>query len=71
MKFSDKVLYLRKKKGLTQQELATLTRVSQGAIQGYETGRIVPHRNTLIQLAKVLNVSADDLIDDERSVEEK
>lgn len=71
MKFSDKVFYLRKKKGLTQQELATLTHVSQGAIQGYETGRIVPHLNTLIQLAKVLNVSANDLIDDERSVEEK
>lgn len=70
MKFSDKVLYLRKKKGLTQQELATLTRVSQGSIQGYETGRIVPHPNTMIQLAKVLNVSADDLIDDERNVTE-
>lgn len=65
----DKIKLLRKKKGLTQQELATLTRVSQGAIQGYETGRIVPHLNTLIQLAKVLNVSADDLIDDERSVD--
>lgn len=68
MKFSDKVLYLRKKKGLTQQELATLTHVTQGAIQGYETGRIVPHPNTLIQLSKALNVSTVDLIDKERTV---
>ena len=69
MKFSDKVLYLRKKRGLTQQELATLANVTQGAIQGYETGRIVPHPNTLIQLSKVLNVSPADLVNPEKAVD--
>lgn len=69
MKFSDKVYFLRMKKKLTQAELAKLANVSQGAIQGYETGRIVPMRNTQVQLAKVLNVKVDDLMDDNRSVE--
>ena len=68
MEFSDKVYYLRKKKQLTQTELAKLANVSQAAIQGYETGKFIPSTNTAIQLAKVLNVKLDDLLNCERSV---
>ena len=70
MKFSDKVYTLRKKKGLTQAELAKLTNVTQAAVQGYETGRVRPSKNTQIQLAKALNIKVDDLMDDERSIAE-
>ena len=69
MKFSDKVRYLREKKGLTQAELATLTNVSQVAVNAYESGRSRPLKNTAIQLAKVLNVKTDDLMNDEKAVE--
>ena len=68
MKFSDKVYYLRKKKGLTQAELAKLSNVTQAAVQGYETGRVRPFRNTQIQLAKALGVKVVDLMNDERSI---
>lgn len=64
MKFMDKVKYLREKKGLTQEELAKLTNVSQVSIHAYESGKAKPFKNTQIQLAKVLNVSVNDLMND-------
>ena len=68
MTFSIKVKYLRERKGLTQEELAKLTNVSQVSIHAYESGKAKPFKNTAIQLAKVLNVKVDDLMDDERSI---
>lgn len=70
MKFSDKVYYLRKKKGLTQVELAEKANVSQGMIWLFESGRRKPTKNTELQLAKVLGVKPIDLMDDERSITE-
>ena len=68
MKFSDKLLYLRKKRGLTQNELAELVNVTQVSIHNWEEKGIVPFKNTQIQLARVLDVSVEDLMNDERSV---
>lgn len=68
MKFSEKVYYLRKKKGLTMEELAKLTNVSPASIFFYENGKRKPFKNTQIQLAKVLGVKADDLMNDEVEV---
>ena len=68
MKFSDKVKYLRIKRGYTQVELAELTNITQPALQAYEAGKAKPLKNTAIQLAKVLGVDVNDLMNDERSV---
>lgn len=68
MKFSDKVRYLRLKKGYTQTELANLANISQPALQAYETDKAKPMKNNAIQLAKVLGVSYDELVSDEASV---
>lgn len=70
MKFSDKVKYLRIKRGYTQVELAELTNITQPALQAYESGKAKPLKNTAIQLAKVLGVDVNDLMNDERSVTE-
>lgn len=70
MKFSDKVKYLRIKRGYTQVELAELTNITQPALQAYEAGKAKPLKNTAIQLAKVLGVDVNDLMNDERSVTE-
>ena len=70
MLINEKLKFLRKKRGLTQAELAKLTNVSQQTIWVYEAGKQKPTTNTLIQLAKVLGVKADDLLNDERSVTE-
>ena len=69
MKFSDKVKYLRIKRGYTQVELAELTHITQPALQAYEAGKAKPLTNTAIQLAKVLGVDVEDLMNDERNVE--
>ena len=69
MKFSDKVKYLRIKHGYTQVELAELTHITQPALQAYEAGKARPLTNTAIQLAKVLGVDVDNLMNDERNVE--
>lgn len=68
MKFSDKVFYLRQKNKLTQVELAKRTNVKQSTIQAYESGRAKPMINTAIQLAKVLGVNVDDLMNDEKEI---
>ena len=68
MKFSDKVFYLRQKNKLTQVELAECTNVKQSTIQAYESGRAKPMINTAIQLAKVLGVDVNDLMNDEKEI---
>lgn len=68
MKFSDKVRYLRQQKGYTQTELADLANISQPALQAYEAGKAKPMKNNAIQLAKVLGVSYDELVNDDNCV---
>lgn len=68
MKFSNKVKYLRIKHGYTQLELAELTNITQPALQAYEAGKAKPLKNTAIQLAKVLGVDVDDLMNDEKEI---
>ena len=70
MKFSDKVKHLRIKRGYTQVELAELTNITQPALQAYEAGKAKPLKNTAIQLAKVLGVNVDDLMNDEKELKE-
>lgn len=69
MNFSQKIYFLRTKRGLTQKELATLTGLTQGVIAKYETKGTRPSGDTLIKLAKVFGIKPEILIDDERSVQ--
>lgn len=71
MKFSDRVKSLRIQKGYTQCELAELTNISQPALQAYEAGKAKPLKNTAIQLAKILGVSYEELVEDDNNVIEK
>ena len=68
MKFPNKVKYLRIKHGYTQLELAELTNITQPALQAYEAGKAKPLKNTAIQLAKVLGVDVNDLMNDEKEI---
>ena len=68
MKFSQKVYFLRKKRGLTQAELAKLTGLSQGAISQFELGKITPNAKALLNLSKVFNIDPVLLMNDERGV---
>jgi transcriptional regulator with XRE-family HTH domain len=53
---------LRKKRGMTQVQLAEKIGLTQAAIASYESGRIRILDITLIDLAKALNVSTDELL---------
>lgn len=62
MEFHEKLLSLRKQKGLTQEELAQALYVSRTAISKWESGRGYPSIDSLKQLAQFFAVSIDDLL---------
>jgi len=55
------IKYLRKKKGLTQDELAKNIGVNRAMIGSYEENRAVPKLSVLKDLAYFFNISIDDL----------
>ncbi len=61
----DVIKRKRKEKGLTQEELGKLLGVNKGAISKWEAGRVQNiKRSKLLQLAKILDVSPNELLDD-------
>lgn len=56
---------LRKKKGLSQQELASLSQLSLRTVQRIEKGDTEPIGHTLTQIANVLEVSPELLVEDQ------
>lgn len=60
--FPDKLKELRRKHGLTQQQLADVLGVVRSTVSGYENGTIEPKQHTLTKLADYFQVSFDELI---------
>lgn len=58
----DRVAYERKKKKLTQEELAFKVNLTKAAISNYENGHSTPSNETLVALANVLDVDTDYLL---------
>lgn len=65
MTLSEKILYCRKRCGLSQEALAEKIGVSRQAISKWETGEATPELSKLALLAKTFGVTADWLISDE------
>jgi transcriptional regulator with XRE-family HTH domain len=65
MKLGEKLLYLRKTKGLSQEQLASEVTVSRQAISKWELGESMPDTENVVQLTKIFDVSADFLLNDE------
>jgi transcriptional regulator with XRE-family HTH domain len=53
---------LRKERGYTQVELAEKTGVVQVIISDYERGKLRPHPDMIVRLAKAMQISADELL---------
>lgn len=64
MKLSEKLHSLRKKSGLSQEELAEKLDVSRQAISKWESGVSVPESEKLIVISSYFNVSVDYLLKD-------
>lgn len=65
MEFHEKLQELRKRKGLTQEELAEYLYVSRTAISKWESGRGFPNIESLKAIAKFFSVSLDELLSGE------
>ena len=62
MEFNQKLQELRKKKELTQEELAASLYVSRTAISKWESGRGYPNIESLKAIAKFFSVTLDELL---------
>lgn len=64
---AEKIYSLRKKSGLSQEQLASELNVSRQAISKWEAGSSVPESEKLIALSEYFQVSVDYLIKDEET----
>ena len=62
MELKEKLVDLRKKKGLSQAELAEAINVSRQAISRWEVGTAIPSADNLMWLSKFYEVSMDELM---------
>lgn len=65
MKLGDKILELRKKQGLSQEELGEKIDVTRQTISNWELGETNPNPDQLKLLSKELNISIDELLDND------
>ena len=66
MEFHEKLQELRKRKGLTQEELAEQLYVSRTAISKWESGRGYPNIESLKAISRFFGVTIDDLLSGEQ-----
>lgn len=64
MKFNEKLIELRKAKGLSQEELGNELGVSRQTISKWELGQSYPDFQKLVILSDFFNISLDKLIKD-------
>ena len=65
MILADKIIYLRKKAGWSQEELAEKMEVSRQSISKWEGALSVPDMNRILKLSELFDVSTDYLLRDE------
>lgn len=70
MKLSEKILQLRKSKGMTQEELAELCNVSRQSISKWEADIALPETEKLLLLSDIFHMSLDVLLKDELTLSE-
>ena len=64
MNLSNKIIELRSKNKLTQEELAEKLNVSRQTVSNWETGKCYPDIETLIIMSNKFNISLDELLKD-------
>lgn len=64
MKFCDKLLSLRKKNNLSQEQLADKLGVTRQAISKWESNQSIPDMEKIMKLCEILDCSLDELVDD-------
>ena len=68
MNFSEKLIRLRKREGISQEELASYLEVSRQAVSRWENGETTPNVETLKLLSKFYDVSINTLLGSPRQL---
>ena len=69
MTFREKLVILRKLKGITQEEFACAVGVSRQAVYKWESGQSYPEVPKLLEMKMLFTISIDDLLDDTYEIE--
>lgn len=70
MTLPEKIQILRKKQGLSQEELAERLTVSRQSISKWEQGLSQPEIEKVLQLSKIFGVTTDQLLMDDQEIEQ-
>ena len=65
MSLGNKILELRKKEGLSQEQLGEKVNVTRQTISNWELNETTPNPEQLKLLSTVLNISIDELLDND------
>lgn len=64
MKFGDKLIALRKKTGMSQEDLAEKLGVSRQSVSKWESNNTYPETDKIVQICNIFDCSMDDLINE-------
>lgn len=67
MEIGQKIKKMRKEAGISQEELAFALEVSRQTVTRWERGRMIPDTERVAALAKYFGVTADELMNDEKT----
>ena len=62
MKFGDNLKLIRKRKNMSQEELADKVNVSRQSVSKWENGEAYPEMNNILELCKIFNCRINDLV---------
>ena len=71
MKFNEKLINLRKQKGLSQEELGYKLNVTRQTVSKWELGETTPEMSKLVEMSKIFEVGLDELTNEEVKIEDK
>ncbi len=71
MKLGEKIALLRKKAGLSQEELAARLEISRQAVSRWETGSAQPDLEKVVELARLFSVTTDHLLLEDAILQEE
>lgn len=69
MILADKIIHLRKKYNMTQEDLAEKLNVSRQSVSKWEGNQATPDLNKVLKLSKLFGVTTDYLLNDDESIE--
>lgn len=69
MKFCDKLIQLRKRNGLSQEELGEKLNVTRQTVSKWELGQSKPETDKLLEISKLFNIDFNLLMDDNIAME--